>query len=106
MPTRRTCCPGGGGRPAPPTMRPSGFGVMSALLAASTWRTPPEWGRLVEAAEEVRRLTPRGEMLVAPEALLYQADRRGYRLENTRESATRAAKEWGVAMEGPIEPFE
>jgi hypothetical protein len=83
-----------------------GFGLVSALLAASTWRTPSEWGRLVEAAEGVNRLTPRGEMLVAPEALLYQADRRGYRLENTRESATRAAREWGVAMEGPIEPFE
>jgi 4-amino-4-deoxy-L-arabinose transferase-like glycosyltransferase len=62
--------------------------------ARSTYRTPTEWASLAEAAAEVERIVPRHSLVVAPEALLYQADRRGCRLELDRRSARRAASEW------------
>ena len=76
-----------------------GFLVLSGVLSASTWRTPTEWAALPEAAEAVRRHVPAGDWLVAPEALLYFADRRGCRLEFERAAAARAAGEWGGVIE-------
>ncbi len=45
-----------------------------------------------------------GARLVAPEALLFAADRQGCRLEFGRPAAVRAAGEWGehLASEGPL----
>ena len=56
---------------------------------------PPRNGKDLEAAAE-RRPEPRPAeaWLVAVEPLLYQADRRGCRLEFTPQSAARAAAEW------------
>jgi hypothetical protein len=49
----------------------------------------------------VRRYIPSGaSTLVAPEALLHEADRRGYRLETGRSSEARAAGEWGEPLQG------
>jgi hypothetical protein len=73
---------------------------ISLLQARGTWCTPPEWATLPEAARAVRVLVHPGDLVVAPEALLYAADRRGCRLELNRSAARRAAGEWGSALEG------
>jgi hypothetical protein len=84
----------------------TGFGlvVLSLLQASSTWRTPSEWASLPEAACAVRSHVAEGARLVAPEALLFAADRTGCRLEYGRSSAVRAAGEWGEGLdaEGPL----
>jgi hypothetical protein len=73
---------------------------LSLLQVQSTWRTPPEWATLPEAASAVRDAVPPGAWVVAPEALLYAADRRGCRLEFSPGAARRAAGEWGAALDG------
>jgi 4-amino-4-deoxy-L-arabinose transferase-like glycosyltransferase len=76
----------------------TGFAVMAFLGSASTWQTPPEWAPLDQAVEVVRRHVPRTSWVVAPEALLFAADRRGCRLELGGRSAARAAGEWGGSL--------
>jgi 4-amino-4-deoxy-L-arabinose transferase-like glycosyltransferase len=77
------------------------------LFARSTWQTPPEWREIQFAARRVAEAVPSEAWLVAPEPLLYQADRLGCRLEFTASAAQRAAAEWGkgtaLSIEGPIE---
>ncbi len=78
------------------------FGVLimvSLVQARSTWRMPDEWEGLVAASRAVATETPADAWVVAPEALLFQADRRGCRLEWTPSSARRAAGEWGAERE-------
>jgi hypothetical protein len=53
----------------------------------------------VEAAGVVAATVPHDARLVAPEALLFQADRRGCRLECTPNAVRRAAGEWGVEQD-------
>lgn len=83
------------------------FAAGSALLAmavvqsASTWRTPPEWADLPEAAASVRAHVPPDALLIAPEALLFAADRRGCRLEFGPGPSRRAAGEWGGRLDDP-----
>ena len=79
------------------------FVFSSALLSRSTWQTPPEWEQLETAARLVQDVVPTGAWLVASEPLLYQADRRGCRLELTPRAAARAAAEWPQTGEGRIE---
>lgn len=69
--------------------------ALAAAQSVSTWRTPPEWSSLPQAARVVRAHVPADAWVVAPEALLYAADRRGCRLEVPRSAARRAAGEWG-----------
>jgi hypothetical protein len=87
-----------------------GLLVMSAILARSTWQTPPEWKDLESAAKCVQEVVPGDLWLVAPEPLLFQADRRGCRLEFTSQASRRAAAEWGEAepleVRGPLELIE
>jgi hypothetical protein len=73
--------------------------VLSMAQARATWRTPPEWAALPEAARAVRDAVPPGAWVVAPEALLYAADRPGCRLEFAPAAARRAAGEWGGGLE-------
>jgi 4-amino-4-deoxy-L-arabinose transferase-like glycosyltransferase len=73
------------------------FGCLAAWQAAATWRTPPDWRALDLASTMIRRHVPTGVWLIAPEAVLYAADRRGCRLESGR-SAIRAAGEWGATL--------
>jgi hypothetical protein len=68
---------------------------LALVQSASTWRTPPEWSGLADAARAVRATVPPGDWVVAPEALLFESDRRGCRLEWCGRSASRAAGEWG-----------
>ncbi len=77
---------------------------VSLLEARSTWKTPDEWTTLPEAAQAVRDTVPAGSWVVAPEALLYAADRRGCRLEYAPSAAHRATGEWGKSLrdEGPL----
>jgi hypothetical protein len=78
----------------------------SAVLTCSTWQTPNEWKGLAEAARLVEETVPPGELLVAPEPLLFQADRRGCRLEFTAAAAARAAAEWpGADATGVDDPL-
>jgi hypothetical protein len=82
--------------------------ILSWAQVRSTWRTPPEWTGLDRAACDVRATVPSDAWVVAPEALLYQADRRGCRLEFTLAAAVRAAGEWGKdnPVEGPLDLIE
>jgi 4-amino-4-deoxy-L-arabinose transferase-like glycosyltransferase len=76
-----------------------GLVLLGGLQARSTWRIPPEWADLAAAAEVVAATVPRDAWVVAPEALLFQADRRGCRLEWTPAAVRRAAGEWGAECE-------
>jgi hypothetical protein len=84
--------------------------LMCGLLARSTFQTPREWENLTAAARTTGLWVARDDMLVAPEPLLYLADRRGYRLEYTRSAAVRAAAEWPAesleAAAGPLDLIE
>jgi hypothetical protein len=87
----------------------SGMLGLSAALSASTWRTPAEWGHLVDASQILRSGSNRDRLIIAPEALLYMADRRGYRLEFTSEAAARALREWNApptSHPGPLDLIE
>jgi len=80
--------------------RAGAIAVATALLllcwvqVRSTWQTPAEWNDLEAAAKAVETTVPRGVWIAAPEALLFQADRRGCRMEWTRPAVERAAGEW------------
>jgi hypothetical protein len=85
----------------------SGHGVAARAVAAalvllcwlqvrSTWRTPLEWESLERASHVVATTVAGDVWVVAPEAVLFQADRRGCRLEWTPRAVRRAAGEWGV----------
>ena len=78
-----------------------GLVLLGGLQARSTWRIPPEWTDLVAAAGAVATTVPHDAWVVAPEALLFQADRRGCRLEWTPAAVRRAAGEWGAQREIP-----
>ena len=82
-------------RPSAALAAACAFAVLSLYASDSTWWTPDEWEGLPEAARVVAESTPKDDWVVAPEALLYHADRRGCRLEYTLAAATRAASEWG-----------
>ncbi len=71
--------------------------AMALEFSDSTWRSPDEWVGLAEAGRAVAEATGPDDLVVAPEALLFQADRRGCRLEYTVAAATRAASEWSSA---------
>ncbi len=83
---------------------------LCGLLACSTFQTPREWENLAAAARTTGLLVTRDDLLVAPEPLLYLADRRGCRLEYTSSAAVRAAAEWPAhcleAEAGPLELIE
>ena len=80
--------------------------ILSWAQVRSTWQVPQEWSGLERAARTVRATVPFDAWVVAPEALLFEADRRGCRMEwSTEAAAVRAAGEWGNAspVEGPLE---
>ena len=74
------------------------FLVNALVLAVSTYQTPAEWQDLAQAVSELRKL-PADALIVAPEALLFEADRKGCRLERSASAARRAAGEWGDPVE-------
>ena len=78
------------------------------LGSASTWKTPREWSGIAEAGREIGEKVGEDRWIVAPEALIYEANRKGCRLEYTSLSARRAAIEWGVEWTGeqPIDLVE
>jgi 4-amino-4-deoxy-L-arabinose transferase-like glycosyltransferase len=94
--------------------RVRGFGTVAVLMALclvqarSTWRMPEEWQDLIAASQAVGTLTPADAWVIAPEVLLFQADRRGCRLEWTPSAVRRAAGEWGAEREvqDPLELVE
>jgi 4-amino-4-deoxy-L-arabinose transferase-like glycosyltransferase len=72
----------------------AGFVVLALVQGSSTWKTPPEYRGLRAARDAIDRVAPRGELIVASEALLYHAGRRGCRLEMGPAACRRAAGEW------------
>lgn len=78
-----------------------GLGLASASIWASlpTFRTPAEWSGLEAAGVAIDRWVPKAERLIAPEALLYESDRRGARLEFDPASCRRSAGEWGERLD-------
>lgn len=66
----------------------------SGVQAISTWRTPPEWASIGAAGRRIAAVLPASAILIAPEAVLYYADRPGPRLEFNPEAVVRAAGEW------------
>jgi hypothetical protein len=81
-------------RVAVATSLSAGLMGLSVLLVQSTWRTPAEWDGIETAAQVIADTVPRTAWIAAPEALLFQADRRGCRMEWTASAARRAAGEW------------
>ncbi|MBX6316349.1 MAG: glycosyltransferase family 39 protein, partial [Isosphaeraceae bacterium] len=71
------------------------FVALAFAQSSSTWRTPPEWRTLAPLAATIREQVPAADLIIAPEALIYAADRRGCRLETGRAAARRAAGAWG-----------
>jgi hypothetical protein len=98
------------GRTRTAVMAAAGLLILAIIQSRSTWQTPPEWIGLETAARAVATATPPDAWVVAPEALLFEADRRGCRLEWTAPAARRAAGEWGAqaadAVSGPIDLVE
>lgn len=80
-------------------------GVLAVWQAWPTWSTPAEWSTLSTAGPAVSAIVPADGLLVASEALLYFADRRGCRLEWSAAARRRAASEWGARIGGD-EPLE
>jgi 4-amino-4-deoxy-L-arabinose transferase-like glycosyltransferase len=78
----------------------SSFLGLCLVQSASTWETPKEWASLGEAANAIAALTSEDEMIVASEAILHHAGRKGYRLEFEPAAARRAANEWIVPRDG------
>ena len=84
--------------------------VLGVVQASSTWRDPPEWAGIHEAGDRIAALIPDDShaLLVAPEAVLFYADRPGPRLEFSPEAVRRAAGEWGgliTAVEAKGDPL-
>ena len=69
---------------------------LSGWQAASTWRTPIEWEAAPLIAERIPIIP--NWVLVAPEAVLYYAERGGFRLEFSPEAVRRATGEWGTPI--------
>ena len=84
------------------------FLVLCVVQARSTWRTPAEWSTLEPAGRAVRAIVPPETWVAASEALLFEADRRGCRMEWTSAAAGRAAGEWGgdLRVESPLDLLE
>jgi hypothetical protein len=82
--------------------------VLSCIQVRSTWQAPAEWHGLDEAARAVAATAPADAWVIAPEALLFQADRRGCRMEWSDAAAARAAGEWGAGKKAgsPLELVE
>ena len=75
--------------------------VWCVFQSASTFQTPVEWRSLNEATRRLKALTQVEQMVVASEAVLYDADVKGYRLEFNPGAMQRAAEEWKSRMSVP-----
>jgi len=78
-----------------------GLAAMGLVQSRSTWRTPEEWAAMPRAVAAIREVT-RGSTspsLIAPEALIYAAHQRGFRLEVEPSARIRAAGEFGMTID-------
>jgi hypothetical protein len=57
-----------------------------------------EWASLREASRLLRTFNPTEQMVVASEAVLFESDLKGYRLEFDPEAMRRAAGEWRIDL--------
>ena len=63
------------------------------IVVPEAWRSAPL------AAHAIDRLTATSDLIAAPEALLFLADRKGCRLEYQPKARLRAAGEWGATID-------
>jgi Dolichyl-phosphate-mannose-protein mannosyltransferase len=84
------------------------FLVLCCAGARSTWVIPGEWNGIERAGRAVAATVPLDSWVAAPEALLFESDRRGCRMEWTAAAAARAAGEWGAGpvVETPLDLVE
>jgi 4-amino-4-deoxy-L-arabinose transferase-like glycosyltransferase len=84
------------------------FAVVCWAQVRSTWRTPAEWASAQQAAAAVATAVPADQWVIAPEPLLFLADRRGCRMEWNKTAIQRAAGEWPGAhqVDDPLELIE
>ena len=77
------------------------------VQSASTWRTPAEgaWLKYDAGLIALRLGKDNRPPFVAPEVLIYYANRPGCRLEFDPKAVRRAAGEWGRSIESPEEPL-
>jgi hypothetical protein len=83
--------------------------ILCVFQTRSTWQTPAEWMNLEAAGLSVGATVPQKSWVAASEALLFQADRRGCRMEWTSDAARRAAGEWmspSPPVESPLDLIE
>jgi hypothetical protein len=80
--------------------------ALSLAMAWSTWTTPDEWRAIEAQSAAIARAVPPEGRLVAREAVLYYADRRGMRLEHDPPAIARAIAEWrgGARRHIPRDP--
>jgi hypothetical protein len=78
---------------------------MCVAQSVSTFRTPTEWESLNEATRRLKTFNPTDQLVIASEAVLYQSDLKGYRLEFNPEAMSRAALEWRIALRMPEKPL-
>ncbi|MDX2036499.1 MAG: glycosyltransferase family 39 protein [Isosphaeraceae bacterium] len=70
------------------------FAALSLVQTRAVWTTPAEWLPLSSAGRMIAESTEPSAILIAPEALIYAADRRGCRWEWEPNAVRRAAAEW------------
>lgn len=70
------------------------FAAVAVFQSRTTWSTPEEWRPLNAAASAVAARTKPDAILIAPESMIYAADRRGCRFEWEPKAVVRAAREW------------
>jgi hypothetical protein len=79
--------------------------LSSCVFVRSTWQSPVEWAELPAAARAIQRAVPPASLLASSEAILFESDRRGCRMEWTEAAARRAAAEWRMPqpVHSPLE---
>jgi hypothetical protein len=77
--------------------------ALGCYQTRSTWNTPPEWRDAVALGQAIQRHVPPGELVIAPEAVVYLGDRPGCRLEWETASARRAVNEWSRGTAEDVE---
>jgi hypothetical protein len=80
------------------------FAIAGIQTVISVHKQPPEWAAWPKAVEAIHSHVPSGSLLVAPEAIIYLADRKGCRLEYEPKSRVRAAGEWSATID-PVDPL-
>lgn len=86
-------------------LRVMSFAALGLVQSLPTWQLPEEWRSIRPAGREIAHVLSSEEALIASEALLYEAGRRGARLELGERAVVRAAGEWRGRVDDPHDPL-